>query len=180
MALEKVEQHVEVGLLKLPPAYWGRPRISALVASLLREIQTLEDVIWAQFEAQHVNTAQRPALLKLGKLIGQTSEGFALEDLRTVIKARALANRSRGRGPEIGLVLVALLGAGNFEFAWAGPATIYVAALDPLTSEQVRMAQAVLPHATAAGVQLHLSYSDADYMLWGDAWGEDWSSVTVI
>jgi hypothetical protein len=181
MALEKIEQHVELGLLKLAPAYFGKPRIGAGLASLLREIQTLEDAIWQQFELQHIETADRPRLVVMGKLIGQTPQGFSLEQFRTVIRARALANRSRGRGPDIAKVLVALLGAGNFAFLFAAPGIIYVAALDPLTDDDAAMARAVLPYSSAAGVQIQFFWADAaDYFMWGGDWGETWPTVEAM
>lgn len=181
MSLERIAQHVELGLLKLVPAYWGKPRIGAALASLLREIQTLEDTIWAQFSLQNILTADRPRLIVMGKLIGQTSEGFGLEDLRTAIRARALANRSRGTGPDIGAVLVALVGAENFSFVWSAPALISVTVLTALTDDQVRMLESVLPSALGAGVALHLLYSDAPgFMRWGDPWGGAWASERAI
>lgn len=175
MALEKIEQHVEVGLLKLAPAYWGKPRIGAGIVALLREIQALEDVIWQQFELQHVDTADRPRLKVMAKLIGQEPSDFDTEDLRTVVLARGLANRSRGTGPDIGRVLVALAGDGNFAFVWGGPAVILVTLLDATGPTSLKMATAVLPYAVAAGVRLRLLYSEAGAgMLWGDPWGGDW------
>lgn len=185
MPLEKIEQHVETGLLKLPPRLWGLPRVGAGLASLLREIQTLEDAIWAQFEAQHVETAGREALLVMAKLIGMNAPAgtFSVEGLRTAIKARALANRSRGRGPDIGRVLVALLGADGFYFTWAEPASIYITALDNQSAEEVLMAQTVLPYATAAGVGVQFGFSgDADnFLRWGSGvWGQNFGSVRAI
>lgn len=182
MPLEKIEQHVEVGLLKLPPKLWGLPRTGAGLASLLREIQTLEDAIWAQFDAQHINTADRPALRIMAKLVGQQPEAFSETGLRTAVKARALANRSRGTGPEIGRVLRAIFGEGNFAWSWVDPAIIYVTALDPLADEDVAVAESVLPYATAAGVQLHLLYAESGtFMIWGSGfWGEAWASVRAI
>jgi hypothetical protein len=183
MPLERISQHVELGLLKLAPDFWGKPRIGAALAAVLREIQTLEDVIWDQFEAQHIDTAERTALATMGKLIGQASpQGFSVEQYRTIIKARALANRSNGTGPEIGRVAVALYGAENTSFVWAGPAVIYLTVLTGLTDAEVDMAAAVLPYATGAGVQLHLLYgADEDIMLWGDGtWSEDWAGVEEI
>lgn len=180
--LQQITQHVELGLLKLAPAYWGRPRIGAGLAALLREIQTLEDTIWQQFTLQHIDTADRARLLVMGKLIGQTSEGFGLEDLRTAIKARALANRSRGTGPDIGAVLTALVGAENFSFIWAAPAVIYVTVLTGLTAEQLRLVESVLPFAPGAGVALHLLYSDSDsFLIWDEGvWSDDWAGEESI
>jgi hypothetical protein len=184
MSLEQITQHVELGLLKLAPKLWGLPRVGAGLASLLREIQTLEDAIWAQFEAQHVDTAEREALLTMGKLIGQeASQGFSLEALRTAVKARALANRSRGTGPDIGRVLVAIFGAGNFNWTWAEPAVIYVTAEASLGAESVRIAESVLPYSTAAGVQIQFVHSTvgADFLRWGDGeWGDEWASARAL
>jgi hypothetical protein len=182
MPLERISQHVELGLLKLAPDFWGKPRIGAVLAAVLREIQTLEDVIWDQFEAQHIDTAERTALATMGKLIGQASpQGFSVEQYRTIIKARALANRSNGTGPEIGRVLVALLGADNFAFVFAGPAVIYIAALEALTATEAAMAAEALPHASAAGVQIQFFWAAAaDYFTWGGDWGELWPTVEVM
>lgn len=181
MPLEQITQHVERGLLRIAPAYWGKPRIGAMLAALLREVQTLEDTIWAQFTLQHILTADRQRLIVMGKLIGQTSEGFALEGLRTAIRARALANRSRGTGPDIGAVLVALVGAENFSFLWAAPAVITVTVLTGLTSEDVRLIESVLPAALGGGVALHLLYADAPgFLLWGGTWSELWAGETPL
>lgn len=182
MALERIEQHLELGLLKLAPALWGAPRIGAGIAALLLEVQALEDIIWQQFDLQHIDTADRPRLLILGKLIGQTAEGLSDESLRTAIKARALANRSRGRGPDIGNVLAAIFGEGNFYWVWAAPAVIYLTALDPITAEAVHIAQSVLPFSTGAGVQIQFIYSDSTVVLWGSGlWGDTgWGSEVAI
>jgi hypothetical protein len=164
MTLERVEQHVETGLVKLPLAYWGKPRIGAVLAAHLIEIQTLEDAVWDLFDARHIDTADMPRLVIMGKLIGQDRHGFDLEDFRTAIKARALANRSDGSGPALGRVLVALLGAGDFAFHWVGAASIAVAYLLQVTDdEKVRLVQEVLPFARAAGVQINFFFQeDAD------------------
>ena len=182
MALERIEQHLEVGLLRLAPSYWGMPRIGAGIAALLLEVQALEDVIWEQFDLQHIDTADRPRLLILGKLIGQTAEGLSDEALRTAIKARALANRSRGTGPNIGAVLAAIFGAGNFYWVWAGPAVIYLTALESLDTEDVHVARSVLPYSTGAGVQIQFIYSDSTVVLWGSGlWGDTgWGSEVAI
>jgi hypothetical protein len=180
--LTKIAQHVEVGLLRLAPAYWGKPRIGAVLAAVLREIQTLEDAIWDQFTLQHIDTADRPRLIVMGKLIGQDPSDFDVESLRTVIKARGLANRSKGTGPGMGRVLTALVGEQNFYFTWVEPAVIYIAALTPLTDVQVKMIQSVLPHGTAAGVSLQMTYSDeSNYFKFGDPWGAyNWGTVREI
>ena len=181
MALERVEQWLEIGLLRLAPALWGMPRIGAGIAALLLEVQALEDVIWQQFDLQHIDTADRPRLLILGKLIGQTAEGLSDASLRTAIKARALANRSRGRGPDIGNVLAAIFGDENFSWVWAAPAIIYMTALTALDAEDVRIAESVLPYSTGAGVQIQLIYSDEAGFVWGDAWGTDgWFSTELM
>lgn len=155
--LAKIEQHLETGLVSLPPAYWGKPRIGAVLAAHLIEIQTLEDAIWEMFDARHIDTADMPRLVILGKLIGQDRHGFALEDFRTAIKARALANSSDGSGPALGRVLVALLGAGDFAFHWVGAASILVITIDQSDADELRLLEDVLPHARAAGVQINVA-----------------------
>jgi len=171
-----VEQHLEAGLVSLPPAFWGKPRIGAVLAAHLIECQTFEDLMWAMFDARHIDTANIARLVVMGKLIGQDRHGFELENFRTAIKARALANRSDGSGPALGRVLVALLGAGDFAFLWVGAASIAVAYLLQVTDdEQIRLVQEVLPHARAAGVQINFYFQeDADVSV-----GFVWESITA-
>jgi hypothetical protein len=159
LALEPITQHVELGLLSLTDCYWGKPRIGAWLASYLREVQTLEDLFWEILDARELSNANLARLTVIGKLIGQARHGFDLEDFRTVIRARAIANRSDGTGPALGRVLVALLGAGNFDFYFTGPACMTVVISDETTEEAVRMVREVLPFARAAGLQINLVYT---------------------
>lgn len=133
--------------------------MGAWLASYLRQIQALEDLLWEIIEAREVATANIFRLAVIGKLIGQDRHGFSLEDYRTVILARGLANRSDGAGPALGRTLVALLGAGAFDFYFTGPACITVVIIDVTTAEDVRMVTEVLPYARAAGVQINLIYT---------------------
>jgi hypothetical protein len=159
LSLEPITQHVELGLLSLTDCFWGKPRIGAWLASYLREVQTLEDLFWEILDARTLENANLARLIVIGKLIGQARHGFELEDFRTVIRARAIANRSDGTGPALGRVLVALLGAGNFDFYFTGPACMTVVLPDETTEEAVRMVREVLPFARAAGLQINLIYT---------------------
>lgn len=157
---ERVTDHAEQGLTFLPPWAWGKPRLAAWLVSYLREVQNLEDLLWDILDARDVRTTQSIERLKvIGKLIGQDRHGFALENYRTVLLARAIANRSDGTGPAIGRVLVALLGAGNFRFHWVGGACQFLQILGTSSPEEARMVDVVMPNARAAGVGMHVYFS---------------------
>lgn len=161
MSLARITDHVQRALEALVPEYWGKPRMGALIAAYALEVQTLEDTQWEIFEAQHIDTADLARLIVIGKGIGQVRGILDLEHLRTAIKARGLANRSKGRGPDIGAVLGELFGdaAVDFDFIWPGPATMQVLIKYETTAQDVAMVLSVLPHARAAGVRFNVLFS---------------------
>lgn len=158
-ALVPITQHAEQGLVSLPDWCWGKPRLGAWLVSYLRTHQGLEDLIWEVIEAREIETANISRLQVIGKLLGQARHGFAPELFRSLLKARAVANRSDGSGPFIGRTLFELLGEGNFRFYFVGPATMLVQVLFETDAENVRAAAAVLPFARGTGVRLSVLFS---------------------
>lgn len=181
-ALQYVPDHEELGARDLAPPFWGKPFIAAGLLAFLRELQTLEDTLWTMLELRTIEGADLPRLKVIGKIVGQPRLGFSTESYRTLIKARAIANVSRGRASDLLAVLDALLGAGDYVLLAIGNATLYVTALQPVTDEGAAMVTIVLPDAPSAGVGLQFFFSDGafdDVFVWGDAWGspEVWGSV---
>lgn len=154
MSLSQNTDHVAEAKARLVAPFRGKPKIEGLLEAYIQAVQDLEDVMWDVLSIRTIDGADLPRLIVIGKLIGQPRHGFATELYRTVIKARALANRSEGTGPDIGKVLTQLLGAGAFSFHWIGPATIMIVQGDQADSEETRAVQQVLPFARAAGVRL--------------------------
>lgn len=187
MTLERVEQHSEVGILKIAAPYWGRPRIGAWINAYLRQCQTLEDALWAMLETRTIDGGDEERLRVIGTLIGLPPFGLDIEVYRRVLRARALANRSRGTGVDIGRVLAAVFDdASNFSLQWSEGASLAATALLDVDSEYARGAAAALGAARGAGVSLQLLYgSDSDFVarydrsVWGSVAPQSISFVGV-
>lgn len=175
MPLEQNSNHVAEAKARLVAPFKGKPKIEGLLGAYVESVQDLEDVMWDVLNIRTIDGADLPRLIVIGKLIGQPRHGFATELYRTVIKARGLANRSQGTGPDIGKVLTQLLGAGAFSFYWIGPATVMIVQAAQADSEETRAVQQVLPFARAAGVRLWYAIQlDADTsqaFVWDDLAG---------
>lgn len=184
MSLPEYEpQHVEQGVISLVPAFWGRPRIAALLAAFLDQIQVLEDELFEIIESRELPVADLTRLKVLGKIVGQPRFGLSLEAYRTTIQARALANVSKGRAYDVFAALNVLLGEGTWSLFEVGDATLLLSTVDVITAEEVKTLELVLPDVRAAGVGFQLVFAtDADTFVWGDLWGapEEWGSVRVL
>lgn len=180
---EQIEQHVETGLVSLVPAFWGKPRIAALLAAFLDRVQALEDDLFQIMVDRELPEADLVRLKVLGKLIGQPRFGLAEDDYRTVLEARGLANVSKGTARDVFGVLDVLLGAGQYVLIELGNATLSLSVLGTVSANQIKMLRLVLPDVRAAGVGFQLVFSDdADVFVWNDVWSdtEEWGSVILI
>jgi hypothetical protein len=182
--LQYIDNHEERGVRQLAPPFWGKPHVAAVLQSVLREIQLLEDTLWEMLELRTLEGADLPRLKVLGKIVGQPRLSFDTETYRTVIEARARANVSRGRAIDLLEVLTLLLGEQEFVLLAVGNATLYVTAEESQGALELAMVRAVLPDTRAAGVGLQFFYSDdaENMFLWGDEWGspEEWGTVEVL
>jgi hypothetical protein len=183
--MQYIGNHEEIAARKLAPPFWGKPFVAALLAAFTRELQLLEDTFWEILESRTLPNADIVRLKVLGKLVGQPRLGFGVENYRTLIAARALANVSQGRASDLLAVLDLLLGPGQYVLLAPGNATLYLTVLQPVDAEGLAMVAQILPDTRAAGVGLQLLYSDetfADVFVWGDTWGapEEWGTVRVL
>ena len=181
--LQYIATHDEIAARKLAPPFWGKPFIVALLSAFVREIQTLEDTIWEFMELRTLPLADMPRLKVLGKIVGQPRFGLDLEDYRTVIEARALANVSKGLASDVFAVLDVILGPGTWSLFEVGNATLMLTTPDVVDATHVKMLGLVLPDVRAAGVGFQLLFAtDEDVFLWADTWGapEEWGSVRFL
>lgn len=150
--LQYIQQHERIAALKLAPPFWGKPFVAALLSAFIAQIQELEDTLWQMLELRTLPLADLPRLKVLGKIVGQPQLGFDTETYRTVIEARARANRSRGTARDLLDVLNILVGPEQYSISEFGDATLYVLALTPI--EVTTPMRVVLPDTRAAGVGL--------------------------
>jgi len=86
--------HVARGLARLTDR-WQRPAIRAVLASHLAEVQEVEDALW-EVLLLDLDTATGNGLDQIAGLVGEPRQDLTDELLRTVVRARLLANRARG------------------------------------------------------------------------------------
>jgi hypothetical protein len=181
--LQYIRTHEEIAGRKLAPPFWGKPNVYWVLAAFIRELQFLEDTFWEILESRTLENADLTRIKVLGKLVGQPRHGFDLEDYRTLIAARAIANVSQGRASDLLAVLNLILGEGDYILVAIGNATLFLSALDPIDANSFAMVQEILPDTRAAGVGLQFLYSEsADVFVWGDLWGtpEEWGTVRTL
>jgi hypothetical protein len=185
--LQYIQQHEEIAARKLAPPFWGKPFVAALLAAFIEQIQELEDTLWQILELHTLAGADLPRLKVLGRIVGQPQLGFDTETYRTVIQARARANRSHGTGRDLLDVLGILLGEGHYTLLNIGGAVLYLDALDDIDAAGLAKVTVVLPDVRAAGVGLHFLFSPAiaDAFVWGGPWSSTatpkyWGSLRIL
>jgi len=81
--------------------YKGKPKIEALLASWVDELQEVEDVLFDLFDAFLLDNAVGDQLDFIGKMVGELRKNRSDADYRLFIKARIAINRSNGKPEEI-------------------------------------------------------------------------------
>lgn len=153
-ALAHVTDHVARGLARLTQRWRGKPVIEAILSSHLAEVQEIEDALWEVIELA-LDTATGDGLDQIAALLGEPRQDLDDEPLRTVLRARILANRSRGSFDELHAILA--LFAGDAYTLGEYPPAAVLAALDvfPGTVPAARMG-GILRRAVSGGVGAQL------------------------
>lgn len=108
--LAHVTDHADVGASMLLSQLRGKPRLEALLAAVLGEVQALEDAIWDVYVDRRLEHADGVRLDAIGAVVKQARGSLADdEDYRAAIRGRILANRSSGSHPEVVAVMRAAL-----------------------------------------------------------------------
>lgn len=156
MSLEHIEDHFHQALIALVPPMWGKPRISALLRSYIRQVQILETSIFEVLGAYDVNTCDATRLAVLGRIVGASNLGWDLETYRAVVRARIATNRSHGREDDIINVLRLITGStAPITITPLVPAAISVEMGEPVSAEHMIAVAFLLPKARAAGIRLN-------------------------
>lgn len=181
MTIARVSDHVESGLGLLIEQYKNKPRIAALIASELNQIQDLEDAIWDVLISRLLDTATDAQLVTLGSIVGQDPIDGEDDDLfRLRIYTRIRANRSNGHPDDvIAVCLLALEGvATDWTYDDIYPASFIVEVMEPISTQMAILVAEFMRAAKAPGVGGSLHYSDEDEadtfaFATGDTWEDD-------
>jgi hypothetical protein len=106
---EHVTTHVITGLARLGQQFINAADLRALQASYLKEVQALEDALWAML-TDTLETAIGAQLEVIGRIVGQQRGSLTDEPYRVFLRAAIAANKSRGTGEDLILVTSLMLG----------------------------------------------------------------------
>ena len=89
--------HINEGLALLLSQYKGKPRIEKLLRVYLAKVQELEWVFADLADQRNLDTAFGVWLDMIGRIVGQSRQGWTDAEYRKAIRARVVLNRSQGR-----------------------------------------------------------------------------------
>jgi len=145
--------HIAEGLAVLAKEFKGSVRIQAWIASYLKQVQYIEDALWA-IVSLLLDNATGDALDQYGRVIG-IPRGTISDDsvYRILLKAGVRARMADG-SPE-SIIAVVRLAVGTIPFAYAeGSASVCIDVLDAITDLTALLLVVRLARDAAIGVQV--------------------------
>lgn len=103
-------EHVIKGLALLLQQWRTSAKVTGILATYLRQFQTLEDTVWDVINSRMIDTAVGAQLDMLGSLVGELRKGRNDLDYRAAVRLRIRVNRSQGRTVDV--IDVATQGSG--------------------------------------------------------------------
>lgn len=161
--------HEGGAISRLLSQFRDKPVFSAFVAIIAARWQAVEDAAWQLYTERTIDTAIGDALDQLGKRAGYWPRNFVVGDgtetsdvvYRQRVRAKFIANRSRGLEADIGATFTALALPGiTYRFEPGYPAAFTWRALEPITAAQARLAVRFLGWAKAAGVKALFAWQE--------------------
>jgi hypothetical protein len=143
---------------------YRRPRTSALLASWLGEVQSVEDALWQLLIERSLATAEGAQLDVLGAIVGEPRQGRDDETYRLWISARTMVSRSSGTTTEILAIARKLIPADRgIRLEEYYPAAMLVRVVGGvLTIDDGYQIARMLHLAKAAGVLFGMTWSVVD------------------
>lgn len=131
-----------------------KPNILAWLASYARQVQELEDALWALLVETLESGIGGVSLDQIGALLGLERGATADGPYRALLRAAARLRRARGGPPD--LIAAAKLALDTIAFTYEeGSASILVSPAEPLPFPAAQLRK-VLGFADPGGVQLHV------------------------
>lgn len=164
MAITHKTDYFDEAKTRLLQQFKNMPRIEGFLDAVSAEVQELEDAMWEVFVNRVIQSdlATGDLLAKLGKLVGQGSEGLTDAEYRLLIQARILANRSSGRREELIEVISTLCPGMTIAAHDHYPASFYLWPMGAVTLPPVLIGASFLQVAMSAGVRLMFVWNTSD------------------
>jgi len=149
----RIRDHVQRGLDRRAGPFMSSS-VELLATPFLEEVQELETMWWAFFDAFVLYAAEGDQLRILGALVGEDALDDPTEDFRLRIRLKIRANVSAGRHEDFHDIL-ALLTSTEWRVD-ESPAHVLVTMVSGVLTFDAGALARILGFATAAGFDLHL------------------------
>jgi len=168
MPLSYFPDHRDRLFTDLLSQFRSRPRLAALVAAIALGVQDVEDETLDALLSFRLDSAIANQLDLLAAIVGEQRGGLDDEQLRRIVLARVLANRSNGSLEDVWRVFTrATTGPDPADFTtiqdnYPASFTLEVSSVRRLTDEERRRARRLVMVAKPAGVGVRLVASEID------------------
>lgn len=136
----------------------GKPKIDAWVVMVAAQFQELEEAAQSLLTLLSIDNSVGAQLDNIGRIVGQIRAGASDAVFRLYIRARIVANRSKGTGEDLYRVFRALFGALGFRVRNGGNKSFALDVLTPITAAQASVGQAFLLDAKEAGARANFEW----------------------
>jgi hypothetical protein len=160
--LSRIEDHCAEGLALLLEQFKDKPRLAAVLCTLLERVQELDDAAFQVLTERYLDAGADAQLDVLGRIVGEPRQGRTDDQYRPFLRARILINRSNGLTEEILHIVRVVLGEdASFTLREEFPAAFTIVAGDAIAITPDSIIR-LLQQAKAAGVRVLLEYSLVD------------------
>lgn len=101
MSYDYIPDHLEQALDVWLSQDRNKPRLAALMAAIMEQVQYLEDVLWDNYVSTPLTAARGAMLDTWGQILGEPREDADDEDYRRFLQVRLLVLICEGSQPEI-------------------------------------------------------------------------------
>lgn len=157
------EDHEDRGPLRFLQQFKEKPKLEAWLRTYLRQVQKLEAAVWEVVDLRLLDNATGIQLDRIGRIVGRGRGDMVDEVYRQAIRAQIRINRSEGTPLDLSQVADLSVPPGSdisFEFQ-EGVASVLVHMIgQAIGAINGPLVWYNLNKSRAAGVRLHLVYSD--------------------
>lgn len=147
--------------------YQARPRLLALILSVVNRCQELENASWDTIIRRMIDNAQDAQLDTIGKIVGQLRGGQSDDLYRIYIIARIRSNRSEGHPDDV-IEVLQLIEAAAFVYTEFYPGVAVVEYQATTTTDPAVLAD-IAQRVVGAGVRVYIiEQAQTDGFLLGD------------
>lgn len=155
--MEKIIDHVEQALKRLLKQFQNKPRLKALVESLIEGFQEIEDAMWELYNLNY-RESNGITLDNFGKILGVEREGLADEQYIQIMTATICENISEGTIEDLIQIFRHLTNPKKVFLFEPDIYSVYLIAQNPNPLSKPTQVLKALKSSKIAGVKLQASY----------------------